>query len=307
MNRERAVRILNIQIEYSGYENYDKLSDEIIKKHYRLKALQYHPDKNSDPGAAERFMEIKEAYDYLLKRCVSGGGLYGLDPDECSSYSTILKIFLKGVWKCEKNGELFSVIIDNIVTCCEAKILAVLEKLDNDTLIKIHDVFSKYRTAFHYSEGFLKYVEQVLSSKIKNDNCIILNPSIDDLFECNLYKITENGYTYIVPLWHHELVYDNSGCDLYVRCNPILVDNISIDSENNIHYFAKYFIADIFVRETIDIFIGLRKFSIFVSRLYLKQRQTIVVNGQGIPRICNDDIYNVSKRGDIHIHVELFV
>jgi hypothetical protein len=298
MNRERALRILDIQVGY-------KLSGDIIKKHYRLKALQYHPDKNSDPGAGDRFLEIKEAYDYLLNHGVAMAG--SLDPDECSSYSSILKIFLKGVWKGEKNSALFSVIIENIVGCCEAKMLEVLEKLDNDTLIKIHDVFSKYRTAFHYSEGFLKYVEQVLSNKIKNDNCIILNPSIDDLFDCNLYKITENGRTYIIPLWHHELVYDNSGCDLYVRCNPILVDNISIDSENNIHYFAKYSIADIFCLETIDILIGLRKFSIFVSELCIKPMQIAVLHGCGIPRICNDNVYNVCNRGDIHVYVELFV
>jgi hypothetical protein len=182
-----------------------------------------------------------------------------------------------------------------------------LEKLDNDTLIKIHDVFSKYRTAFHYSEGFLKYVEQVLSNKVKNDNCIVLNPSIDDLFDCNLYKITENRNTYIVPLWHHELVYDNNGFDLYVRCNPILVEHISIDSENNIHYFAKYSVVDIFDKETIEIIIGLRKFSIFVSGLSIKRKQTIVLRGRGIPRICGDDVYDVSKRGDIHVHIELFV
>lgn len=298
MNRERALRILDIQVGY-------KLSGDIIKKHYRLKALQYHPDKNSDPGSGDRFLEIKEAYDYLLNHGVAMAG--SLDPDECSSYSSILKIFLKGVWKGEKNGELFSVIIENIVGCCEAKMLEVLEKLDNDTLIKIHDVFSKYRTAFHYSEGFLKYVEQVLSNKIKNDNCIILNPSIDDLFDCNLYKITENGRTYIIPLWHHELVYDNSGCDLYVRCNPILVDNISIDSENNIHCFAKYSIGDIFGRETIEFRVGLRRFSIFVSELCIKPMQISVLHGCGIPRICNDNVYNVSKRGDIHVYVELFV
>jgi hypothetical protein len=214
-------------------------------------------------------------------------------------------MFLNGLWKGETNSRLFSVIIENITSCCEVKILAVLEKLDNDTLIKIHDVFSKYKNVFHYSEGFLKYVEQVLSNKIKNDNCIILNPFIDDLFDCNLYKITENEYTYIVPLWHHELVYDNSGCDLYVRCIPILAEHISIDEENNIHYFAKYPIVDIFEQEAIEIMVGGRKFSINVSRLFIKQKQTVVLRGIGIPRICCDDVYNVAKRGDIHIHIEL--
>lgn len=295
MNRELAIYILEIPVEYTM-----DLTVDIIKKQYRIKALQYHPDKNSDPGAVDQFRKIKDAYDYLLHH--EGGDIDSHD----YSYSTILQMFLNGLWKGESNSHLFSIIIDNIVGCCETNILAILEKLDNDTLIKIHDVFSKYKNAFHYSEGFLKYVEQVLSNKIKNDNCIILNPSIDDLFDCNLYKITENGYTYIVPLWHHELVYDNSGCDLYVRCNPILMEHILIDEDNNIHYFAKYSIGDIFKQETIEIKMGLRKFSIYVSRLFIKHNQVIVLNGRGIPRICNDDVYNVVRRSNIHIHIELY-
>uniref|UniRef100_A0A6C0HHU4 J domain-containing protein n=1 Tax=viral metagenome TaxID=1070528 RepID=A0A6C0HHU4_9ZZZZ len=298
MNREHAIRILEIPNDLAS-----EITDDIIKKYYRIKALQYHPDKNKDPGAAANFMEIKEAYDYLLRH--NNANIDSKDADDCS-YNSILQMFLKGLWKGEANGVLFSIIIENIVGCCEVKILSVLEKLDNETLIKIHDVFSKYRSSFHFSDGFLKYVEQVLSNKIKNDNCIILNPSIDDLFDCNLYKITENGYTYIVPLWHHELVYDNSGCDLYVRCNPILLEHISIDEENNIHYFAKYSVSDILKRETVEIVIGVRKFSIYVSKLLVKPKQTVVLRGRGIPHICCDDVYNIARRGDIHIHVELY-
>lgn len=39
--------------------------EEEIKKAYRRLAMQWHPDKTREPGAAEQFMRIKEAYDVL--------------------------------------------------------------------------------------------------------------------------------------------------------------------------------------------------------------------------------------------------
>ena len=40
-------------------------SDEEIRRAFRKLALEYHPDRNKEAGAEERFKEIYEAYQAL--------------------------------------------------------------------------------------------------------------------------------------------------------------------------------------------------------------------------------------------------
>src|ERR1051325_5510207 len=42
----------------------DASADE-VKRAFRRLAMQYHPDRNSEPGAEARFKEINEAYEVL--------------------------------------------------------------------------------------------------------------------------------------------------------------------------------------------------------------------------------------------------
>src|SRR5215212_2732204 len=45
----------------------DASADE-VKRAFRRLAMQYHPDRNSEPGAEARFKEINEAYEVLSDR-----------------------------------------------------------------------------------------------------------------------------------------------------------------------------------------------------------------------------------------------
>ncbi len=46
----------------------NRSSDEEVKKTFRSLAKQFHPDKNPDPEATQRFQQILEAYERILKK-----------------------------------------------------------------------------------------------------------------------------------------------------------------------------------------------------------------------------------------------
>ncbi len=303
MNYYKACSILEI-------EN-NEVSVEILKKQYRRKALLYHPDKNKSPDAANKFIEINSAYEYLLNY---------LDQDihddknnlSKNTYVNILFSFLQNVMGNDIQYQdiktkLFYMIVNKIANSCENKAYELLEKMDKRVIIKIADLFFKYKEVFHFSEGFLGRLEILISSKIKGDECIILNPFLEDLFENNLYKLTENESTYYIPLWHHELIYDNAGNDLYIKCIPILPDNVTIDPYNNIHVYITYNLRDIWGKTTIEFEMGKKKFSFFTEDLKLKENQQLILPKEGISIMNIDNIYDISKRADVYLHFTLFL
>jgi hypothetical protein len=150
-------------------------------------------------------------------------------------------------------------------------------------------------------------MKDVLKRKCENDECIILNPIIDDLFDNNLYKLIIGGNTYIVPLWHDQLVYDYMDSDIYVKCYPILPENVSIDNNNNIHIILKYNITDIWEKEYLEFNLGKQTFEFSTDELKLTKNQTIVLKKQGISRINTNDIYDISNKSDIILNIALSV
>jgi hypothetical protein len=83
MNREKACALLGVSAE--------EIHTPILKKKYRSKCLRYHPDKKGDK---EKFIELKEAYDFLLK-----------EPKEesilDSIHESLLRQYLYSIYKSE--------------------------------------------------------------------------------------------------------------------------------------------------------------------------------------------------------------
>lgn len=283
MNYNRALEILEI--------NKFTLSMETLKRKYRMMALLYHPDKNPAADAQERFQDINAAYiflvDFLKNEYVDeyesdiddNDNFYNVNVNvNINSYKDILMQFLRGISengikndggsysKSTKWGSfgrdfsenletntIFYNVIHKITEKCEEKSLELLGKLSKELLLKTYDILYKYSSIFRISEDFVLKVQKIVEDRLKNDECIILNPTLEDLFAKNMYKLSIDGKMLLVPLWHHELVYEINGADVYIKCIPILADNYEIDRDNNLIIRLQYNINDIIDTKEINV------------------------------------------------------
>ena len=270
-----------------------------------MKALLYHPDKNKSPDASAKFQKIHEAYDFLLNEKNDHKSF-----NDIKSYKDLLAEFLKslseGGLQNDFQYRIFNTIITKITQMCENKAVVFLEKIDKKLLLTIYELLLKNREIFYISEQFLNQINDIVKKKMEKDECIILNPMLEDLFNHSLYKMQIENKLYLIPLWHQELIYDNSGSDLYVKCIPILPDNISIDKNNNIYVDLSYKISDIWDKEKIEIEIGGIQFVVYIENLNIKKHQTILLRRMGIPKQL-DDIFDVIQKADIILQISLHI
>jgi len=326
MNYELACEILGINpdIEVEVTE---------IKRIYRQNALIYHPDKNRGSDTTLIFQKIQNAYDFLLVDLGykdSENDEFDIDKHEeededeepnysfqeyisskIKSYSNILTSFLAPIMQSdtfkEIQSKLIYLIIEKLTQKCENQAFAILEKIDNRAFLKIYELLKKYKTAFHISDEFLHRLEEHYSKKIGGAECVILNPFLDDLFENNIYKLVVNGEKYLIPLWHHELIYDNSGSDLYVRCNPILPENMEIDENNNIHVNCSISMDELWRKGFLEITMGKLIINVPKEQFKMMDHQIILLATMGISKMNTRDIYDISKKSDIYLHVDIFI
>ena len=294
MNYNKACDVLEI--------NNDTSLDN-IRKQYKLKALLYHPDKNKSQDAKSQFQEISEAYRYLLKH-----NEHNEDDEKVLSnmdYKYYLFMFLKNIIKGNSQESLLYAILKKTTTVCSEKAIQLLQNLEKPSLIKIYEILTKNKNYLHIESELLDKIEKLINEKIENDECIILQPSIDDLFENNLYKLKINQHVYIVPLWHNNLVYDNSGNDIYVKCFPILEDNIEIDKHNHIHIQISHSLQDIWEKQSFQINIGKRNIEVPIEQILLKKQQLICIKHAGISQMNPNSVYDITKKSHIYIYLIL--
>ena len=290
------------------------LSTAYLKKQFHKLALKYHPDKNSNPYSLEKFQRINESYRLLMEvinepepdidsnTYVSSNDL----KDEHKRYIFLLTSFIKEIVK-GSYKDLIGNIIKTIVTGYEKITLTLFENLQKEHALEVYRLLKKYKNIFYLSDSVIEDVRLVVLDKYQNDKIYILNPSIEDLIENNLYKLKDEGELYLVPLWHKEIYFDDKDDNnIIVICEPQLPEHIFIDENNNL--VVKIVVAKEFLFDedtNISFLIGKKIFNIPKYELYIRQRQYYTIKGKGLTKVIEDDLYNVDNRGDIIVDLQI--
>lgn len=332
MNIQKALDELDISLDEIELT---KIDQSYIKKKYHRLALKWHPDKNTDNYANEKFQKINEAYDYLKNELKLIDGIKDENDFSNTSYSfvssfnskdsklyvNILNGFISSIFG-GINNNCYNEILLNLVkdislgyeSITSAYLTKKIEDLDKQKAIELYQLLNRYKDILYISSETLEFVSLIIKDKIErskdNDRVFILKPNLKDIIEHNIYKLYVENKLYLVPLWHNELYFDAPcGSEIIVLCQPKLPSNISIDENNNIYVEKnikiKSELSHLIKNKFVSINLGEKWFSIPLDKLYMKEVQIYKFKGQGISHISERDIYNISSKGDIIVKITL--
>ena len=297
MNFNNAINLLELTDPYTQKE---------LKKQYFKKALIYHPDKNKHINSNEKFNEIKDAYTYLnnyLTNVNENTRIDNINNNETCDYLFIIEHFLNLI-KLSDN-ENIKEVINNLYLNCHNISISAFEKIDKHNALKLFGFIEQYSVFLSFDSTTLEKFKQIIKAKMKNDELIILKPSINNLLESEIYVLEHKDIKYYIPLWHDEVTYELDCYSLIIKCIPDLPPHIYIDEDNNIHINIKTSIQKALQNKKININIGEKVFEILTCELKIIDSQTYTIKGEGLSTINSNNVFN-EKKCNIIVNIKFY-
>jgi hypothetical protein len=300
MDIKSAQIILNLNPPYDIKE---------LKKHYYNAALKEHPDKNNNSvESTEKFKNIKNAYEKLSDHLNSKENI-------SENYLSFIDEFIYKFINIndtnstndtnDTNDTNNKHLLEELIKKCKLYSLKAIENFDKNKSIKILDFIMKYSEIIGLDQDAIDSIKEIIKNKFQFDELVILNPSIDNLLDSDVYKLEYDNDIYYIPLWHQEITYDLSGKSLIVKCEPALEEHMYIDEKNTLHVNIKTSIIKLLDEQELDINIGKKVFKINISKLKLMRKQTYIIYKKGIKNIDINNIYNDNDKGNIIVHITI--
>ena len=141
---------------------------------------------------------------------------------------------------------------------------------------------------------FKEFVPPIVLSEIEKrmPPILVIHPTLADLVHQHVYLYTHGDKRYSIPMWHHELIYD----EFIVLCRP----EVDLDEHNNLTYEVRAKVQDVFQS---GLHVEELQVRVESKELRLVPFQVLEVQGT-IPRI-QEDIYSVSETGVIFLQIYL--
>ena len=273
-----------------------------LKKQYRIMSLKYHPDKHIpdvDGFYCDKFKTINESYNHLCSYLEYNNNTC----NEEITYTSLYTDFLSSYFS--KDFDHIQTLIQTIINDCHNLSIKSFENMDKNTAIQVFEFINTYQHILHISNETVEKIKQIINDKVEHDNVVILNPSLNDLLNDNIYILSFEEQKYYVPLWHDEIYYNHNNNQLVVKCMPELTDNISLDNNNNLIIAISHSLTQMLQTPHIEYQLGNDCLLIPTRELYIRKIQKYIIKYKGISLIDHKDIYNNKCKSDVIFLINL--